>query len=73
MAGLVDLRLSARVRRSVRRLRAAWRQDRGATGLEFVLLLAAFVLPSVVLIRLALEALAQHYQMIVTLNAMPMP
>lgn len=50
-----------------------WRDDRGATGLEFCLLLAAVVLPSMALIRVALSVLAEHYEMLVTLNAMPMP
>ncbi len=53
---------------------ALWGRDqRGATGLEFALLLAAIVLPSYVIIQLGLELLAEHYRLIVTMNAMPMP
>lgn len=47
--------------------------DRGATTLEFVLLLAAVVLPSYVIIRMGLQMVAEHFRLIATLNALPMP
>ncbi|MEM7577557.1 MAG: hypothetical protein AAF328_08785 [Planctomycetota bacterium] len=47
--------------------------DRGATSLEFALLLAAVVLPAYVTIRLGLQLVAEHFRLIVTLNAMPLP
>lgn len=60
--------------RSIRRvLRRLMRDQRGATGLEFALLLAAIVLPSYIVILYGLDILAEQYRLIVTLNAMPMP
>ena len=47
--------------------------DRGATTLEFALLLAAVVLPSYVVIRMGLQMVAEHFRLIATLNALPMP
>ncbi len=47
--------------------------DRGATTLEFALLLAAVVLPSYVIIRMGLQMVAEHFRLIATLNALPMP
>ncbi|MEM1097215.1 MAG: hypothetical protein AAGH92_00365 [Planctomycetota bacterium] len=59
----------SRCRDALRRLAG----DRGATSLEFALLLAVIVLPSYVVIRLALELVAEHFRLIVTLNALPLP
>ncbi|MGB0766250.1 MAG: Flp family type IVb pilin [Phycisphaeraceae bacterium] len=47
------------------------RDDRGATMLEWCLLLAAVVLPAWVLIRLGLQTLAGHYGLVTTMNQMP--
>lgn len=49
------------------------REQRGATTLEWALLLAAIALPSYAIIRLALAALIGHYQMITMLNGLPFP
>ena len=56
-----------------RRLRRRLRDDRGATMLEWVLLLAAIALPSYVIILVMLDVLAGYYQMISTLNGLPFP
>ncbi|MBI1337420.1 MAG: hypothetical protein GC164_10710 [Phycisphaera sp.] len=47
--------------------------DRGATTLEWALLLAAIALPSYFILKLALETLTAHYQMMTTLNNLPFP
>ena len=49
------------------------RDDRGATMLEWCLLLAAVVLPAWVIIRLGLQTLAGHYGLVTTINQMPFP
>lgn len=49
------------------------RDVRGATALEWTLLLGAIALPSYVLIRLGVSLLVMHYTMLTTLNGMPMP
>ena len=46
---------------------------RGASALETVLLLAAVGIPLMALIFFGISILAGHYQMISTLNAMPLP
>ncbi|MEM1445943.1 MAG: hypothetical protein AAGF84_07810 [Planctomycetota bacterium] len=58
-----------RYRQAVQRMAG----DRGATSLEFALLLAAIVLPSYVTIRLGLQLVAEHFRLIATLNALPLP
>jgi hypothetical protein len=45
----------------------------GATTFEWTLLLAAIVLPSYFIMRLALETLIAHYGMVTTLNGLPFP
>ncbi len=60
----------SRLRRLLRRL---MRDQRGATTLEWALLLGAIGIPSYYIIQAALSALVAHYQMIITLNALPMP
>lgn len=64
-----------RVFRGLRGLRRRLRRDgeRGATMLEWVLLLAAIVLPSYVIIQLGLRLLFAHYQMVTTINGLPFP
>jgi Flp pilus assembly pilin Flp len=59
-----------RIRRRLRQLLA---DTRGATTLEWALLLGAIALPSYYIIQAALTALVAHYQMITTLNALPFP
>ena len=54
-------------------LRALARDQRGATSLEWALLLGAIAIPSYYLIQAGLEALVAHYEMITTLNALPFP
>lgn len=61
------------VRRRLRKLRFRLLGDRGATTLEFALLLAAVVLPSYAIIRLGLQLVAEHFRLIATLNALPTP
>ncbi len=57
-------------RRAIRRL---LRNQRGATMLETVLLLAAIAIPSYGIIRLALRALLGFYHMMITLLELPFP
>lgn len=49
------------------------RDDQGATVIEWSLLLAAVVLPAIVIIRYGLITLAGHYGLITTMNQMPFP
>ena len=49
------------------------RDDRGATVIEWSLLLAGVVLPAWVIIRLGLYTLAGHYGLVTTMNQMPFP
>ncbi len=49
------------------------RDNRGATMLEWVLLLAAIALPSYFIMQLALAALVGHYRMVTTINSLPFP
>ena len=68
----------AGLRRSLRRLtRTVLRQlrhgERGATMLEWVLLLAAVALPSYFIIQLGLQTVFGHYQLITTINGLPFP
>lgn len=54
-----------------------WRRrlqnERGATMLEWVLLLVVIALPTAALVTLGLKVLAGHYQLLTALNAMPFP
>lgn len=47
--------------------------ERGATTLEYVLLMAAIVLPGYFVIRLGLATLFAHYRMVTTMNGLPLP
>jgi Flp pilus assembly pilin Flp len=49
------------------------RDQRGATTVEYALLLAFIALPSIYLFRLLLAFLAEHYKMVVFLETLPMP
>lgn len=47
--------------------------EQAATTLEWALLLAVIALPSYYIIRLALESLVGHYQMMTAINSLPFP
>lgn len=49
------------------------RDDRGATMLEWCLLLAAVAIPAWIIIRIGLATLAGHYGLVTTINQMPFP
>lgn len=49
------------------------RDRRGATMLEWALLLGAIGLPSYFIIRVTLNTLIAHYQMMTMINSMPIP
>ena len=59
-----------RVLRFSRRLH---RDRRGATMLEWTLLLAVIALPSYVIFTILLDTLVIHYRMMVMLNHLPFP
>lgn len=50
-----------------------WRDEAGATTLEWALLLAAIALPSYWIIKVALQLLTDHYRMMTTINGLPFP
>ncbi|XAL99293.1 hypothetical protein OT109_17140 [Phycisphaeraceae bacterium D3-23] len=64
-----------------RRTKAIWkralarfiREERGATTLEWVLLLAAIGIPTLGIIIYGLMTLAGHYGLVTTMNQMPFP
>ncbi len=62
--------LRTRFRRLVRRV---LREERGATMLEWCLLLAFIAIPAWVMIRYGLALLAAHYGLVSTMNQMPFP
>lgn len=47
--------------------------ERGATTFEWTLLLAVIAIPSLAIIMLALDVLIAYYQMVVTMNGLPVP
>lgn len=47
--------------------------DRGATALEWALLLVVIAVPAYYVFKLAMAIMVEHYQMIATLNALPLP
>lgn len=49
------------------------REERGATMLEWCLLLAFIAIPAWVMIRYGLALLAAHYGLVSTMNQMPFP
>ena len=49
------------------------KNQRGATMLEWTLLLAAIALPSWFIIKMVLSALVGQYRMMTTLNGLPFP
>jgi len=60
-------------RRAVVAALRAHRGVRGATMLEWALLLVAIALPSYFIMRIALEALVGHYRLVTTVNGLPFP
>lgn len=52
---------------------ARFRDDRGATMIEWTLLLGMVVIPTWVIIRYGLYTLAAHYGLVTTMNQMPFP
>lgn len=54
-------------------IRQAISEERGATMLEWALLLAAIGIPSYWVIRIALDTLIGYYAMMTTLNGLPLP
>lgn len=61
------------LRQSVGRQPRLLCDEQAATTLEWSLLLAAIALPSYFIIRLALDSLVGHYQMMTVLNSLPFP
>jgi len=59
--------------RRLNHLRRLVRDQRGATALEWTLLLGAIALPSYFIVRAGVMILIAHYQMVTTLNSLPMP
>lgn len=57
----------------VRLVPKRFRDDSGATMLEWALLLAGVVLPFWVIMQYGLDTLAAHYGLVTTLNQMPFP
>ncbi|MEM9416102.1 MAG: hypothetical protein AAGA29_11605 [Planctomycetota bacterium] len=49
------------------------REERGATHLEWALLLAAIGIPTLAIIIYGLMTLAGHYGLVTTMNQMPFP
>jgi len=48
-------------------------EERGATTLEWALLLAAVAIPVITIVYYGLAILAGHYGLVTTLNQMPFP
>ncbi len=61
---------TTRLKRCLRKLAL---DQRGATTLEWALLLGVIAIPSYYIIQAALSALVAHYQMVTTLNGLPFP
>ena len=50
-----------------------WRACRGATTLEWALLLAVIALPAYYIIQVLLATLIGHYRMMTMINSLPVP
>lgn len=50
-----------------------WTDPRGATSLEWALLLAAVAVPAYWLMAMGIDLMIGYYQMMTTLNALPFP
>lgn len=62
--------LTAQLRRL---LPKRFRDDRGATMLEWSLLLGGVAIPMWIIIRMGLNLLAAHYGLVTTMNQLPFP
>ncbi|MEO0514662.1 MAG: hypothetical protein AAF086_05130 [Planctomycetota bacterium] len=64
-----------RIFRRLQRFRQNGRRngERGATMLEWLLLLVVVALPSYFIIQLGLETLFAHYRLVTTMNGLPLP
>lgn len=68
------IRLMKRIRQAISRcVPERLKADQGATVIEWTLLLAAVVLPAIVIIRYGLIILGGHYGLVTTMNQMPFP
>lgn len=63
-------RISQTIQRFIPR---RFRDDRGATTMEWCLLLAMIAIPAWIIIRQGLFTLAGHYGLVTTMNQMPFP
>ncbi|QQE12086.1 hypothetical protein JD969_01020 [Planctomycetota bacterium] len=65
------------IKKHTRRIRVTCkrfiRNQRGATMLEWLLVVGAIVLPSYVVIQILLDTLVGYYQMSVEVNGLPFP
>ena len=59
--------------RPINPIRPLWVDQRGATSLEWALLLAAIAVPSYWLMTAGIDLMIGYYQMMTTLNALPFP
>ncbi len=60
-------------RRKYRQLHQLLIDQRGQTMLETTLLLAVIAIPSYLVVRMGVETLIAHYEMVTTLNGLPFP
>lgn len=56
--------------RSLRRLVC---EEKGATTLEWAMLLMAIAIPSVTILAFSLDLLVRHYRMLTAVNSLPFP
>lgn len=56
-----------------RSLKALLRDEAGTTSLEWLLLLGAIAIPSIVIFTISLNAVIDYYRMMTTLNSLPFP
>jgi len=70
--GTIDVMKHVHLQRLKRKLKAL-RSQQGATMLEWVLLLGFIAIPSFLIMRVGMETLLGHFDLILTINAMPFP
>ncbi len=56
-----------------RTLSRLWQEEKGATTLEWALLLAGIGLPAVVIMTAALNLLVEYYRLMTFVNSLPFP